>query len=343
MIEIKGLNKTFYSAEREVQALKNLELTIENGEIFGVIGYSGSGKSTLIRCINRLEEPDTGSVMVGEDDITKLSDKELRKKRKKIGIIFQHFNLLKNDTVYQNVARPLIYNGVNKAGVREKVTELLDIVGLSDKAKNYPSQLSGGQKQRVAIARALADNPDILLCDEATSALDPDTTKSIVALLKRLNEELKLTMVVVTHQMEVVRDLCNRVAVLSKGEIVDIGDTLDVFAKSKNAVTVQFANSLFQTEEIGRILENTNVSMMLKNGGRAYRLLFLGESANDALISDVSRRFAIDTNIIFGNIVFFQDRPVGNLFVVFQGNDSDIERAINYIEGKKVIIHAVHS
>ena len=341
MIQIKDLNKTFHSGEKEVHALKNVNLTIEDGEIYGIIGYSGSGKSTLIRCINRLEEPDSGEVLVGDVDITKLSEKELRQRRKKIGIIFQHFNLLKNDTVYRNVARPLIYAGVDKAEVKKRVDKLLDIVGLSDKKKSFPSQLSGGQKQRVAIARALAEEPDILLCDEATSALDPDTTKQIIALLKKLNRELKLTMIVVTHQMEVIRDLCTKVAVLSKGEVVDAGKTLDVFARSENPVTIQFANGLFQTEEINNVIQHEKVQKLIEGGGKVYRLLFLGESTGDALISDVSRRFNVNSNIIFGNIVFFQDEPVGNLYVVIQGIDRDINAAVEYIEGKKVLINGI--
>lgn len=341
MIQIKELNKTFHSGEKEVQALKNVSLTIEDGEIYGIIGYSGSGKSTLIRCINRLEEPDSGEVLVGDVDITKLTEKELRQRRKKIGIIFQHFNLLKNDTVYKNVARPLIYAGVDKAEVKQRVNKLLDIVGLADKKKNYPSQLSGGQKQRVAIARALAEEPDILLCDEATSALDPDTTKQIIALLKKLNKELNLTMIVVTHQMEVIRDLCTKVAVLSKGEVVDEGKTLDIFAKSKNPVTIQFANGLFQTEEINNVIKHEKVQKLIEGGGKVYRLLFLGESTGDALISDISRRFNVNSNIIFGNIVFFQDEPVGSLYVVIQGIDRDIDAAVKYIEGKKVLINGI--
>ena len=341
MIKIKDLNKTFKSGDKEVQALKNVNLEIEDGEIFGIIGYSGSGKSTLIRCINRLEEPDSGEILISDVDITKLSERELRQKRKKIGIIFQHFNLLKNDTVYKNVARPLIYAGVDKAEIKERVDKLLEIVGLSDKKKNYPSQLSGGQKQRVAIARALAEEPDILLCDEATSALDPDTTKSIIALLKKLNKELKLTMIVVTHQMEVIRDLCNKVAVLSEGELVDSGNTLDVFAKSDNPVTIQFANGLFQTEEINAVIKHEKVQMLIDGGGRVFRLLFLEESTREALISDVSRKFNVDTNIIFGNIVFFQDEPVGNLFVVIQGINRDISAAVEYIMGKKVLINEI--
>ena len=342
MIQIKNLSKTFHSGDKEVHALKDVNLTIEDGEIYGIIGYSGSGKSTLIRCINRLEEPDSGEVLVGDVDITKLSERELREKRKKIGIIFQHFNLLKNDTVYKNVARPLIYAGVDKKEIKNRVDKLLDIVGLSDKKKNYPSQLSGGQKQRVAIARALAEEPDILLCDEATSALDPDTTKQIIALLKKLNKELNLTMIVVTHQMEVIRDLCTKVAVLSKGEVVDEGKTLDVFAKSENPVTIQFANGLFQTEEIQEVIKHEKVQKLIEGGGRVYRLLFLGESTGDALISEVSIRFNVNSNIIFGNIVFFQDEPVGSLYVVIQGIDRDIDAAVKYIEGKKVLIHGIH-
>ena len=341
MITIEGLNKTFVSDKNKVHALKNINLEIKTGEIFGVIGYSGSGKSTLLRCINRLEEPDEGKIKVGDDDILSLSEKQLSIKRRKIGIIFQHFNLLKNDTVYKNVARPLLYSGMKKNDVKKRVTELLELVGLSDKVRSYPSQLSGGQKQRVAIARALAEEPELLLCDEATSALDPDTTKSIIELLKELNKKLNLTMIVVTHQMEVVRDLCDRVAVLSEGEIVDIGNTLTVFSKSENKVTSQFANSLFQTEEISRVLKNEKVRQIIDNNGKVYRLLFLGKCANEALISDVSRKFTVDTNIIFGNIVLFKEEPVGNLYVAIQGTDPEVREAVNYIVGKEVIVNAI--
>lgn len=341
MIQIENVSKKYHTKVTEVEALKNINLTIEKGEIFGIIGYSGSGKSTLIRCINQLERVDSGQILIDGSDMTRLSEKELLKKRQKISMIFQHFNLLKNDTVYQNVARPLLYLGINKQKVEERVDRLLELVGLADKKRNYPSQLSGGQKQRVAIARALATNPEILLCDEATSALDPDTTSSILALLKRLNRELGLTLIVVTHQMEVVKEICDKVAVLSEGEIVEQGKTLEVFVNSENPITRQFSNSLFQADKIQDILENEKIQQSLHDGGIATRLLFIGESANEAVLSEVSKKYDIEGNIIFGNIVIFQEEPVGNLYVVFRGKEENIALALKYIEKQKVIINQI--
>ena len=341
MIQIKNVSKKYHTKVAEVEALKNVNLTIEDGEIFGIIGYSGSGKSTLIRCINQLERVDSGQILIDGSDMTRLSEKELRKKRQKISMIFQHFNLLKNDTVYQNVARPLLYLGINKQEVEERVDRLLELVGLADKKKNYPSQLSGGQKQRVAIARALATNPEILLCDEATSALDPDTTSSILALLKKLNQKLGLTLIMVTHQMEVVKEICDKVAVLSKGEIVEQGKTLDVFVNSENPITRQFSNSLFQADKIQDILANEKIQQSLQDGGIVTRLLFVGESANEAVLSEVSKKYDIEGNIIFGNIIIFQEEPVGNLYVVFRGKEENIALALKYIEKQKVIINQI--
>lgn len=341
MIQIKNVSKKYHTKVAEVEALKNVNLTIEDGEIFGIIGYSGSGKSTLIRCINQLERVDSGQILIDGSDMTRLSEKELRKKRQKISMIFQHFNLLKNDTVYQNVARPLLYLGINKQEVEERVNRLLELVGLADKKKNYPSQLSGGQKQRVAIARALATNPEILLCDEATSALDPDTTSSILALLKQLNQKLGLTLIMVTHQMEVVKEICDKVAVLSKGEIVEQGKTLDVFVNSENPITRQFSNSLFQADKIQDILANEKIQQSLQDGGIVTRLLFVGESANEAVLSEVSKKYDIEGNIIFGNIIIFQEEPVGNLYVVFRGKEENITLALKYIEKQKVIINQI--
>ncbi|HEY5524430.1 MAG TPA: ATP-binding cassette domain-containing protein, partial [Clostridium sp.] len=245
MIDIQNLNKSYKDKNSTVEALRNISIHVNKGDIFGIIGYSGAGKSTLIRCINLLERPDSGKVIINGADITKLSEKNLRKPRQKIGMIFQHFNLLQYSTIYQNVAFPLLYTGINKKDIKKKVYELLELVGLTDKALSYPSQLSGGQKQRVAIARALANDPQILLSDEATSALDPQTTDSILNLLGKLNKKLNLTIVIITHQMAVIKEVCNRVAVIDNGEIVEQGTSIEVFIKPKHPTTRKFVDSIF--------------------------------------------------------------------------------------------------
>ena len=233
MITLKNITKT-YGGSAQVQALKGINLTIEDGEIFGIIGKSGAGKSTLVRCINMLEKPTSGQVIIDDKDLTKMSESQLRAERKNIGMIFQHFNLLSSRTVAENIAFPLELIGASKDVIEKKVASLLDLVGLSDRAGNYPSQLSGGQKQRVGIARALASDPKILLCDEATSALDPQTTKSILELLQDINKRLGVTMVLITHSMAVARKACNRIAVISRGKIVELGDTEDVFTNPQS-------------------------------------------------------------------------------------------------------------
>ena len=237
MIELQHINKTFTAKKAKTVALSDVNLKIEDGEIFGIIGFSGAGKSTLVRCINLLEKPDSGEVIVDGVDFCKLSRKELNEKRRKIGMIFQQFNLLEQRTVAKNVRFPLEVAKVSKEEADEKVKELLKIVGLSDKADVYPSQLSGGQKQRVAIARALATDPNIILCDEATSALDPITTKSVLALLKKLNEKLGVTVVVITHEMSVVEQICNKVAVIDSGKIAEVGSVADIFSNPQTEAT----------------------------------------------------------------------------------------------------------
>ena len=254
MIELKNVSKTFSLKGKIVEAVKEVNLTVEAGEIFGIIGYSGAGKSTLIRCLNFLEVPTEGEVIVNRQVLNQLSPKELRLARHKIGMIFQHFNLLKTRTVFDNVAYPLKGQKISKEEKKEKVLRLLNLVGLEDKADVYPSQLSGGQKQRVAIARALANDPQVLLCDEATSALDPQTTKSILKLLKEINKELGLTIVLITHQMEVVKEICHKVAVMEKGRIIEQGNIVSVFSNPQSEITKDFVSSLFQDEKIFELL-----------------------------------------------------------------------------------------
>lgn len=336
MISLEHVSKTYKGKSSDVHALRDVSLDIAEGEIYGIIGYSGSGKSTLIRCINQLERPEQGRITVDGKDLPSLDERRLRVERQHIGMVFQGFNLLKNDTVFDNVALPLAYARRSKGEIRSKVDELLDTVGLLGKEKAYPSQLSGGQKQRVAIARALANDPKILLSDEATSALDPETTTSILDLYRRLNKRFGLTTVVVTHQMTVVKDICSHVAVLSEGQIVEQGATLDVFAQPKNEVTRLFSESLFQSEGVDEILNGQHAMTVVKNGGAIARLLFIGEDANEALISHVSRRFNVDASIVFGNIIIFQGRPVGSLYVAFSGNRADIAAARQFIIDRQV-------
>jgi len=331
VIEVKDVYKTFQSGKdkKAVEALKGVSLEIKKGEIFGIIGYSGSGKSTLVRCVNLLEKPDEGTITIGGTDLSKLSDRELRKERRKIGMIFQGFNLLNQDTVYDNIALPLKYSGYKKTEIKEKVSKMLDLVGLSDKADAYPKELSGGQKQRVAIARALATDPEVLLSDEATSALDPQTTSSILQLLKKLNKELNITIVVITHEMDVIEEICDRVAVLDEGRIVESGDILSVFSHPKSRVTNEFVSSFFQLSKVNGLLEKGVIKESLENGGVFARLLFTGESANEAYISDVSIKYGTKASIVFGNIEVLGDEPLGNLYVVFEGGEGSVLRAID--------------
>ena len=341
MIEIKDVHKTFRSAGGDVEALKGVSLSIKQGEIFGIIGYSGSGKSTLVRCINLLERPDKGEIKVGGVKLSELTDKELGKERKKIGMIFQSFNLLNQDTVFDNVALPLKYSGYRKKEIKEKVDYLLEIVGLTEKAKAYPAELSGGQKQRVAIARALATDPEILLSDEATSALDPQTTSSILDLLKELNKKLNLTIVVITHEMDVIEEICDRVAVLDEGRIVEEGDVLSVFSHPKQRVTEEFVASFFQLSKVQGLLNKGIIKDKLDNGGVLARLLFTGESANEAYISETAVKYRISASIVFGNIEVLHGEPLGNLYVVFSGEKRQIIKAIKSLSESGVEVEFI--
>src|SRR5690625_1306712 len=250
MISIEGLSKVFVSNKKKITAVDDLTLSINEGEIFGVIGYSGAGKSTFVRLLNRLEQPTSGRVIMGEKEITALNSKELRLARQDIGMIFQHFNLLWSRTVEDNIAFPLEIAGFSKAERKEKVQNLINLVGLSGREKAYPSQLSGGQKQRVGIARALANDPKVLLCDEATSALDPETTNSILDLLVDINKKLGLTIILITHEMHVIRKICNRVAVMEDGKIVEQGDVLNVFSKPEQLVTKKFVEQVMANPDV---------------------------------------------------------------------------------------------
>lgn len=333
MINIKNINKTFGQGEFRVEALKEVTLSIGQGDIFGIIGYSGAGKSTLIRCINGLEKPSSGEVIVLGKDINTLKEKELRVLRKDIGMIFQHFNLMGSRTIYDNIAYPLKSKEMSKKDREEKIKELLQLVGLEDKVKAYPSELSGGQKQRVAIARALATDPKILLCDEATSALDPMTTHSILQLLKKINEELGITIVLITHQMEVIKEICTKVAVMENGCVVETGSLVEIFTNPRSSIAKEFVTRHFQYEKFGHG-EPDKVSKLLQ-------LKYIGDPASEPLISVISQRFGVTANITFGNIEKLQDIYFGNLVVELSGTTKEVLDAIEYMKEKKVEVEVI--
>ncbi|WP_341348403.1 methionine ABC transporter ATP-binding protein [Paenibacillus sp. FSL H3-0469] len=339
MIELRNVYKTFTRKEVKIEALKGISLKVEKGDIFGVIGYSGAGKSTLIRLVNYLERPSEGQVLVDGYDLGAYSDKELRAAKKNIGMIFQHFNLLESKKVFDNVAIPLILLKKSKAEIRKRVEELLEFVGLSDKAGSYPSELSGGQKQRVGIARALASNPSILLCDEATSALDPQTTQSILQLLKRINAEYNITVMIITHEMSVIQEICNKVAVMEEGRIIEQGSVLDVFGAPKHQTTQNFVKTVIQNSM------TTSVRRTLKTeqGSQVYKLNFAGESASEPVLYEIIRTYGVKVNILFANTTEIQETTLGMIIVQLQGEPAQMEAALNYMKQHEVRIEEVKS
>lgn len=336
MITLEQVSKTFDTASGNVHAVQDVSLTIQDGEIFGIIGFSGAGKSTLVRCINLLERPTSGKVLIDEENLMELSDKQLRAVRKKIGMIFQHFNLMRSRSVYQNIAFPLKKSGLSKQEIDAKIQRLLHLVDLEDKKDAYPSQLSGGQKQRVAIARALANDPKVLLCDEATSALDPQTTKSILKLLKKVNEELGITIVLITHEMAVIKEICDRVAVMENGHVVEEGSILDIFTKAQAEVTQNFIATTSNISRIYELLDEDAAICALQDGQRMVKLNYDSVSTSKALISEISRQFHVDTNIIFGNVEVIKHTPLGDLIVILSGTKEHIDEAIQYLQAHEV-------
>ena len=336
IIELKDIYKTFTDGKKTFNAVEDASISIEQGEIFGIIGFSGAGKSTLVRTINLLGRPTQGSVTVRGKDFLSLSPKELREERKKIGMIFQHFNLMKSRTVFSNVAFPLKHSGLSKEEIAKKVRELLALVEIEDKEKVYPSQLSGGQKQRVAIARALANNPDILLCDEATSALDPTTTRSILALLKKLNKDLGLTIVIITHQMEVIKEICSKVAVMENGIIVEQGEVFDIFAKPQNEVTKRFIRSTSSLTKIEKLIEEDSPVVKLESDETLVRFTFIQKNVSEPIISAMSRLYEITINIIFADVEIVQDAPIGGTVAIVSGKPDIVNRALAHIEQQGV-------
>lgn len=341
MIEIINVTKIFDDGISRVKAVKGVNLKINKGEIYGIIGYSGAGKSTLIRCMNLLERPTRGKILFKGEDLTLLKEKELRMNRKKIGMIFQQFNLLQSRNVYQNVVFPLKGSNLSKEDERKKVLELLELVGLEDKETAYPSQLSGGQKQRVAIARALANDPEVLLCDEATSALDPKTTKSILELLKEIRSKLNLTIILITHEMAVIKEICDRVSVMEDGEIIEEGTIVKVFSEPSHSTTKEFLDTGSYKTKIHEILNMDNNIFQIQAGDVLARVAYVGDSTCEALISKASRRFRLNANILYGSMEVLSNTPVGELVILFSGERGDIQSGINYFRSKGLIVEVI--
>ena len=357
MIELSHISKTYVAPDKKVIALEDVNIRVEAGQVYGIVGYSGAGKSTLVRCINFLERPDAGSIRIDGFGIlevrggnafytpesggqsVRLTEKHLKTLRRDLGMIFQHFNLLDRDTVFDNIAYPLKYTGRSKEEIRTRVLELLELVDLSDKLSAYPSELSGGQKQRVAIARALANNPKILLSDEATSALDPDATESILKLLKDLNRKLNLTIVLITHEMAVVKSICDRVAVMENGHVVEEGDVYEVFSNPQQAITKKFVNTSSGMGQINRLIrENSSV---LDTDATLVQCTFSKDSVGEALVSDVSRRFGVNVNIILGNVELLRGNPLGGLVVLIDGEEEKRRAVIEYLRAHDVRVEVI--
>jgi D-methionine transport system ATP-binding protein len=338
MIEIDGLTKTFATAAGPSTVLKDVSLKIDPGEIFGIIGRSGAGKSTLVRCMNLLERPTAGRVLIDGREISSLTGADLRQARRGIGMIFQHFNLLSSRTAYGNVALPLELAGMAKADIERRVSPLLDLVGLTDKQAYYPAELSGGQKQRVGIARALASQPKVLLCDEATSALDPETTQSILALLRDINRKLGLTIVLITHEMQVIKEICDRVAVLDAGVVVELGPVFDVFTAPRAEVTRSFVRDVIDRPLPAHLTQRMAAG---DTGNAVLRIIFTGPSAETPVIADVIRHFDITFNILQGNIEYIQDAPYGNMVVEAIGAPGAVADAMAYIRSKNLRVEVL--
>ena len=324
IIKLENIDITFYQKRRTIEAVKDVSITINKGNIYGIVGYSGAGKSTLVRTINLLQPPTSGTITIG-DDVTfsdgqvQLKGAKLRQKRQKIGMIFQHFNLMSQKTARQNVAFALRHSSLSKEEKDKKVSELLELVGLSERAENYPSQLSGGQKQRVAIARALANDPEILISDESTSALDPKTTKQILTLLQDLNQKLGLTVVMITHEMQLVKDICHRVAVMQNGHLIEEGSVLDIFTSPKEALTQEFIKTATGIDEALVKIEKQDFIQTLPKNDLLVQLKYSGRSTDEPILNQIYKEFEVTANILYGNIEILADTPVGEMIVVLSG------------------------
>ena len=332
VIEILNVEKVFKNKKSEVHALRNVSLKGEKGDIFGIVGYSGAGKSTLLRLVNLLEKPTSGSVKIEGKEIINLSEKELNVLRKNIGMVFQQFNLLESQTVYQNLKIPLIISGAPKNSIDKRIEELLDFVGLKDKKNSSVSKLSGGQKQRIGIARALATHPKILLCDEATSALDPKTTKSILELLKKINNEFGITILLITHEMEVVKEICNKVAVMQDGEIKEQGNIIEIFTNPQENITKNFISSVINNNIPESLKEELDLNLPV------VKLTFLGEKSGQPLISEINKKFDISTKILSASVNELGNTILGVLVVQLEGNPVIINEVEEFIKNRGVRI-----
>ena len=346
MIKLDHITQTYKTPEgREFKALDDVSIEIRPGEIFGIIGRSGAGKSTLVRCINLLNRPSEGTVTVDGKNLTELSEDELRESRRSIGMIFQHFNLLSSRTVYDNVALPLELVGTPKNVIREKVEPLLKLVGLTEHAHKYPSQLSGGQKQRVGIARALTNDPKVLLSDEATSALDPETTVATLALLKPINKELGLTIVMITHEMQVVKQICERVVVMNYGKIVEQGKVVDIFMSPQHETTKALIGNVMARDMPASILDRFRKARENHPNSDAVYLLRLAFSGNEVtrpVISECSRRFNLDFNILRGTVDDVQGQTLGSLTVLIEAESSVFIEAVNFLRENGVVVEEIN-
>ena len=336
MIKLHQIKKIFETKSGEVSAVNSVDLSIATGEIFGIIGYSGAGKSTLIRMINLLEQPTEGSVNIDGKDLTKLSQKELRLARQQIGMVFQHFNLLWSRTVFENIAFSLEIAGVKKQDIKPRVLDLIQLVGLGGKEHSYPSELSGGQKQRVGIARALANNPKVLLCDEATSALDPKTTDEILDLLVKINKQYHLTIILITHEMQVIQKICHKVAIMENGYIVEQGEVLDIFSNPKHVATKRFVKQVADEDDSAK-----TVTHLIKDfpEGKLVLLKYLKEKAEQPFISNAIRNYQVSINIIQGKVIQTQDGGYGTLYVQLTGKE--INLALNYLKEVGVEVEVI--
>ncbi|PIT38651.1 methionine ABC transporter ATP-binding protein [Snodgrassella alvi] len=330
MIIFENIKKTYIKNKQQVHALNDINLTVDTGDIYGLIGWSGAGKSSLIRLVNQLEKPTSGIVKVDGVDLNKLDVKAQRAHKKKIGMIFQHFNLLESKTVAQNIAIPLVLQGLNKEEIEHRVEAMLSYVDLSGKKASYPSQLSGGQKQRVGIARALITEPSILLCDEATSALDPQTTLSILKLLKQINSERNITILLVTHEMEVISSICNKVAVMEKGQVIEQGSVLDIFSAPQQETTKKFVSTVINAEIPEAVLDS------LTEQGNIFRLEFLGDSAREPVVNELILKQLVEINILFANMREIGGVVLGSMFIQMNGTETDVDKAVAFLQEKGV-------
>ncbi|MQR02519.1 methionine ABC transporter ATP-binding protein [Glaciimonas soli] len=347
MIKIQAVTQRFKGANgAAVDAVKDVDLIINKGEIFGIIGRSGAGKSTLVRTLNLLNRPTAGKIIIDGKDLTALNAGQLREARREIGMIFQHFNLLSSRTVYDNIALPLELAGMSKTEINAKVTPLLELVGLTALKDRYPAQISGGQKQRVGIARALANDPKVLLSDEATSALDPETTRSILELLQKINKELGLTIVLITHQMEVIKQICDRMAVMEAGEVIEHGQVIDIFRSPKHPVTRSMIGDVISQELPSGVLQRLRAQLEKSDASEGtdhlFRLAFIGDSVSQPLLSEVVRKFNLDFSILHGQIDEIQGQAFGSLAILANGSSTDIAAAMAYLNAQGVTVEELN-